>query len=147
MVLNDIHILDLITKKNLIESPHNYTDYKVNPASLDLTSSIHRLIYPGVSLLVATQEVIRMPSDLTGLIMLRTSMFRKGLALASPGWIDPGFSGNLTVRITNVSEIPVTLEHRERFIQIVFQTMTAPPGADYSGKYQNSKGVVGYIPD
>lgn len=147
MVLNDNDIFNLIQGSHLVESPHNRQDYKINPASLDLTSSIHRVIAPGESLLISTQEVIRMPDYLSGLITLRTSMFRKGLALASPGWIDPGFSGNLTVRLTNVTTVPVALNHRERFIQIIFHPLTAPPGSSYDGKYQGSVGTVGYKPD
>lgn len=122
---------------------------KLNPASYDFTTNkpVEIIMLPGESLLLSTNERVNMPEHVAGLLVLRTSAFRKGLALASPGWIDPGYTGTLTFRVTNVSDQPIEIGIRERLIQVIFMELDDTPEQIYNGKYQGSTGTVGYIPD
>lgn len=138
---------------------------RINPASVDLSVDIEPTIIstedrvrridgitltPGDSILLSTKEVVNFAQRngepaLAGLLVLRTSSFRRGLALASPGWIDPGYVGTLTFRVTNVSNDLVTIKDGEFLVQVVVQEIEGEV-EEYSGVYQNSTGVVGYIP-
>jgi deoxycytidine triphosphate deaminase len=56
--------------------------------------------------------------------------------------VDPGFRGQLTLNLHNVSEKEVTLKEGERIVQIVFHSLGSAAKMGYNGSYQNSKGIV-----
>lgn len=65
------------------------------------------VLHPGNFLLAATLEWIRLPVDLGGYIMGRSSWGRRGLIIATAVGVHPGFTGCLTLELTNVGEMPI----------------------------------------
>src|ERR1700735_4739442 len=55
-------------------------------------------------------EEIRLPDDLAGRLEGKSSLGRLGLLTHSTaGWIDPGFSGHVTLELSNVATLPIKL--------------------------------------
>jgi len=114
---------------------------KINPSGVDLRIDRDLSLPPHSSVLVASLERIELPTSLVGTLHLRSSLAREGL-FASLALVDPGFRGQLTVRLYNAGDRPVNLERGERFIQLSLLRLGVPATSDYSGMYQDSRGVV-----
>jgi len=77
----------------------------------------------------------------TAYMHIRSSLAREGI-IGSFAVVDPGFRGQLTLNLHNVSDKEVTLHEGERIVQIVFHRLGSAANKGYSGSYQNSKGIV-----
>ncbi|MBI2599490.1 hypothetical protein HYW43_01050, partial [Candidatus Daviesbacteria bacterium] len=77
------------------------------------------VIKPGDYYLVSTLETLNTPKDLMPLIFPRTSLFRAGLLLLNSK-TDPGYCGQLTMGLTNLSPFPVKLQLGARICNIIF---------------------------
>ena len=90
-------------------------------------------------MLACSLEFIRLPHDLAGKLQGRSSLGRLGLSIHSTaGYIDPGFSGNITFELVNESRVPIPLYSGLRIAQIVFYELKHPSQVPYGGKYQSS---------
>lgn len=58
-------------------------------------------LFPGEFILAHTIEKFEIPLNLSALLRTKSSMGRIGLEHLDAGWIDPGFSGALTLELTN----------------------------------------------
>ncbi|PSH01450.1 MAG: hypothetical protein BRC27_02150, partial [Nanohaloarchaea archaeon SW_10_44_10] len=63
------------------------------------------------------------------------------------GYIDPGFSGDITLEMQNLGNAPVKLYPEDRVCQVVFETMTSeaenPYGEKKDSKYMGQTGATG----
>lgn len=59
------------------------------------------LIRPGAFLLGSINEELNLPNNISAQFHLRSSVARSGIEHLMAGWIDPGFSGDLTLELTN----------------------------------------------
>jgi len=138
MSLSDNEIRKAIRSGEFKTVPH---PVKINPAGIDLRIDRDLSLRPRESVLVASLERIELGSSLVATLHLRSSLAREGL-FASLALVDPGFHGQLTVRLYNAGDSPVNLEKGERFIQLSLLRLSAPATSHYSGMYQESRGVV-----
>jgi dCTP deaminase len=93
---------------------------------------------------ISTKEFIKMGSEITSQLWIRSSYARKGI-IASFGKVDAGFHGTLTFGCFNASDKEVEIPIGDRFCQIVFEYLEQIPKALYherSGTYQNQRGVT-----
>ena len=68
------------------------------------------VIHPGEFVLGRTLEYVELPDDVVARIEGKSSLGRLGLIVhATAGFVDPGFSGTLTLEITNLTRIPIKL--------------------------------------
>jgi len=67
------------------------------------------VVHPGGFLLGATLEWIRLPSDLGGYITGKSSWGRRGLIIETAASIHPGFTGCLTLEISNLGSVPIAI--------------------------------------
>lgn len=158
MILNDAKIKYFLEAGLLKIDP--YQPDNLSPASYDLsvggfqsinfkqqhlndsissTGSVD--VLPGEAFLLSTIQIIGLPNNLTGQVVNKSSTGRRGLFLASPGWIDPGFIGQLTIAMKNENSKSIQITYGQRLWQIVFAECE-PSEQDYTGHYQNSLGVV-----
>lgn len=111
----------------------------VEPAPLDADGSF--TLNPGDFVLGATAEKITVGRDLVARCEGRSSLGRLGLIIHSTaGFIDPGFSGTITLEITNINHLPIKLRPGMRIGQFSFETLTSPCLKDYAekgGKYMH----------
>jgi dCTP deaminase len=139
LALPDTTIKQLITRRHICIEP--FDESRVTPAGYDLASANDILLEPGEQRLVATLERVGLPTNVLGILHLRSSFAREGL-IASLALVDPGFRGQLTVSLANVGKKPVTITQGERFLQLTFIELTSDAMKPYNGRYQNSFGIV-----
>src|ERR671916_2681676 len=68
------------------------------------------VVHPGEFVLARTEEHVAIPDDIVARIEGKSSLGRLGLIVhATAGFVDPGFSGTLTLEITNLTRVPIVL--------------------------------------
>ncbi len=101
------------------------------------------ILHPGEFVLGQTLERVQIPDDLVARLEGKSSLGRLGLLIHSTaGFVDAGFSGNLTLELSNVANLPITIYHGMPIGQLSFMRMDRPVeipyGADAKGsKYQD----------
>ena len=86
--------------------------------SINIKDSI--VLHPNQFILGSTLEYIKLPEDIIGYIIGRSSWGRLGLIIATATLINPGFAGVITLELTNVGEVPINLYPGLRMAQISF---------------------------
>jgi len=90
------------------------------------------VIHPGEFVLGRTVEVVELPDDLVARIEGKSSLGRLGLIChATAGFVDPGFSGTLTLEITNFNSVPIVLRPGLPIAQLSLMTLDAPAARPY----------------
>lgn len=122
-------------------------DTKNNSPKYEYVRTNRITIPPHNFVLATTKETIRLPPNLIGRIEGRSSIGRLGLTMhITAGFIDPGFEGQITLEIANVSNTTLILYEDMRVCQIVFEELKDVPDSVYGecgNKYQNQRGVTG----
>jgi dCTP deaminase len=67
------------------------------------------ILHPKDFVLAVTLEWIRMPNKLAGYVVGRSSWGRRGLIVATAVGVHPGFTGCLTLELSNVSDVAIAL--------------------------------------
>jgi dCTP deaminase len=104
------------------------------------------ILHPGEFVLGSTYEKIGVPDDLVARIEGKSSLGRLGLLIHSTaGFVDAGFSGHITLELSNVANLPITLYPGMKIGQVSFLRMTTPADAPYGSsavgsKYQGQRG-------
>lgn len=92
------------------------------------------VLHPGHFVLGGTLEYLRLPPNLAGNVITRSSWGRHGLVIATAVGIHPGFAGPLTLELRNLAEIPLILYPGRRILQVFFYEVeqTVPDAFDPS---------------
>ena len=104
------------------------------------------VLHPGEFVLGSTLEVVTLPDDLAGRLEGKSSLGRLGLLTHSTaGFIDPGFTGHITLELSNVANLPIKLYPGMKIGQLcLFRLSSAaehPYGsAQYGSRYQGQRG-------
>ncbi|WP_067533185.1 dCTP deaminase [Nocardia crassostreae] len=104
------------------------------------------VLHPGEFVLGSTLEVCSLPDDLAGRLEGKSSLGRLGLLTHSTaGFIDPGFSGHITLELSNVANLPITLWPGMKIGQLCLFRLTSPAEHPYGSaavgsKYQGQRG-------
>jgi dCTP deaminase len=104
------------------------------------------ILHPGEFVLGSTYERISLPDDIVARIEGKSSLGRLGLLIHSTaGFIDAGFSGHITLELSNVANLPITLYPGMKIGQVSFLQMTTPADVPYGSskvgsKYQGQRG-------
>ena len=100
------------------------------------------IIHPGQFLLGSTLEYLRIPRQLAGQVLNRSSWARNGLLVATAASVHPGFTGALTLELVNGGTVPLKLVTGTRICQLVLWELdqeTSQPYPD-SAKYDTPLG-------
>ena len=168
MILSDGTLLRMMEEGTLSISP--LTREQVQPASVDIrlgdTFSVvedtsggvvsmaqeirykqlradRYLLLPGQFVLATSVEYVTLPDDVTAFVEGRSSLGRMGLFIQNAGWVDPGFSGEITLELFNANRCAIELQAGRRVGQLVFARMDASALHPYRGKYQGQRGATG----
>lgn len=104
------------------------------------------ILHPGEFVLASTYEVITLPDDIAGRLEGKSSLGRLGLLTHSTaGFIDPGFSGHITLELSNVANLPVKLYPGMKIGQLCLIKLSSPAehpygSAIYGSRYQGQRG-------
>lgn len=133
---------------------NNYKYTHIDPAQQqdDLTSLVEPnagdpfVLHPGEFALGSTLECCTLPDDLAGRLEGKSSLGRLGLLTHSTaGFIDPGFSGHITLELSNVANLPITLWPGMKIGQLCLIKLSSPAQFPYGSgaagsKYQGQRG-------
>jgi dCTP deaminase len=104
------------------------------------------VIHPGSFCLGSTLETVTIPNDIVARVDGKSSLGRLGLLVhATAGYVDPGWTGKLTLELSNQSQMPIALYYGMRIAQISFIELTTPVdrpygSAELGSKYQGQTG-------
>lgn len=104
------------------------------------------VLHPGEFVLGSTFEVTTLPDDVAARLEGKSSLGRLGLLTHSTaGFIDPGFSGHVTLELSNVATLPIKLWPGMKIGQLCFFRLSSPAehpyGSErYGSRYQGQRG-------
>ncbi len=104
------------------------------------------ILHPGEFVLGSTYEVVTLPDDVAARLEGKSSLGRLGLLTHSTaGFIDPGFSGHVTLELANVANLPIKLWPGMKIGQLCFFRLSSPAehpyGSEkYGSRYQGQRG-------
>jgi dCTP deaminase len=104
------------------------------------------VLHPGEFVLGSTYEVISLPDDIAGRLEGKSSLGRLGLLTHSTaGFIDPGFSGHVTLELSNVANLPIRLWPGMKVGQLCLFRLSSPAehpygSPVYGSRYQDQRG-------
>lgn len=139
-MLSDTQILECLKSGEIKLEPNDLAAC-LNPAGYDLRISKTFVLRPKEYELVATLETVELGLNVAAFMFIRSSLAREGV-IGSFAVVDPGFRGQLTLNLHNVSNKEITLNEGERIVQIVFHSLGSSAKKGYNGSYQDSKGIV-----
>jgi dCTP deaminase len=131
---------------------HKYSVIDPSTEQPDLTREVavtddeFFILHPGEFVLASTYEVITLPDDIAGRLEGKSSLGRLGLLTHSTaGFIDPGFSGHITLELSNVANLPVKLFPGMKIGQLCLIKLSSPAehpygSAVYGSRYQGQRG-------
>ena len=104
------------------------------------------ILHPGEFVLGATYEKVTLPGDVAARLEGKSSLGRLGLLTHSTaGFIDPGFSGHVTLELSNMSTLPIMLWPGSKVGQLCFFQLSSPAEhaygtGPYLNRYQGQRG-------
>jgi dCTP deaminase len=104
------------------------------------------VLHPGEFVLGSTWEQVTLPSTVAARLEGKSSLGRLGLLTHSTaGFIDPGFSGHVTLELSNMATLPVRLWPGMKIGQLCFFRLSSeaehPYGSTrYGSRYQGQRG-------
>ncbi len=131
---------------------HRYPHIDPAEEQPDLTREVEAsgdepfILHPGEFVLASTFEVVSLPDDVAGRLEGKSSLGRLGLLTHSTaGFIDPGFSGHVTLELSNVATLPIKLWPGMKIGQLCLFRLSSPAehpyGSErYGSRYQGQRG-------
>jgi dCTP deaminase len=104
------------------------------------------VLHPGEFVLASTYETVTLGPAVAARLEGKSSLGRLGLLTHSTaGFIDPGFSGHVTLELSNMATLPVKLWPGMKIGQLCFFELTSPAehpygSPQYSSRYQGQRG-------
>jgi dCTP deaminase len=142
----DVHLLDeLVTfdagRIAAIDPRHEPPEYYTRRVQIDEFA-----LHPGVFVLGATAEVVRLGDGLAARLEGKSSLGRLGLSVhATAGFIDPGFEGRVTLELSNLGPLPIVLHAGMPIGQLCVFRLSSPAVRPYGSpglgsRYQGQLG-------
>jgi dCTP deaminase len=131
---------------------HKYPHIDPAIEQVDLTREVEPdgeepfILHPGEFVLGSTYEVCTLPDDVAARVEGKSSLGRLGLLThATAGFVDPGFSGHVTLELANVATLPIKLYPGMKIGQLCFFKLSSPAqhpyGSEkYGSRYQGQRG-------
>ena len=141
MILSDTQIRKEIRCGRLKIEPFNDKNITPNGYDLSIGESEVRSAEPMSFFRISTLECVSLPRNLSAQLWIRSSFARRGV-FCSFGKVDAGFGGTLTIGCFNSSRDVIEVKEGERFVQIVFETMSSEAERGYEGKYRGQRGIT-----
>jgi dCTP deaminase len=131
---------------------HLYTHIDPAERQDDLTALVEVpdgeafILHPGEFVLASTLETVTLGQQLAARLEGKSSLGRLGLLVHSTaGFIDPGFSGHVTLELSNVASLPIRLWPGMKIGHICVLRLSSPAehpygSAVYGSRYQHQRG-------
>jgi dCTP deaminase len=161
VILSDGGIRHAITMGHIGLNP--YDSSNIQPASIDVTLDAYLVwdedpltttrcvfdqhtLQPGDFVLGSTVETLTLGDDLVCAVNGKSSLGRLGITIhATAGYVDPGFTGQITLEISNISRVPRMITAGMKIGQLVFHQLDRRAEVPYGhgsrdSHYQNQRG-------
>jgi dCTP deaminase len=130
-------------------SRHAYIDLRDKASLQDIMRTVTVatgepfVLQPRAFCLAITQERLELADDVLGRLEGRSSLGRIGIIVhGTAGLFDPGWEGNATLELSNLSPMPVALYPGMRICSFTFEQLSSPssvpyrrkPGSKYAGQ-------------
>lgn len=103
-------------------------------------------LHPRSFVLGCTLEWVRLPRHFTAIVTGKSSWGRRGLVIATATGVHPGFTGCLTLEITNLGEIPIELHPGMPICQLFIHELRGPSKygdqSNFAGQRRPVPGLV-----
>lgn len=104
------------------------------------------VLHPGYFVLATTLEWVRFPHNLAGYVIGRSSWGRRGLIIATATGVHPGFTGCLTLELTNVGRVPIKINPGMTICQVfIHMVQTSSTATDRTPFTARRKPWIGEI--
>lgn len=98
------------------------------------------VLHPGEFVLGSTFEQVTLPDDIAARLEGKSSLGRLGLLTHSTaGFIDPGFSGHVTLELSNMATLPIKLWPGMKIGQLCFFRLSSPAETPYGSAEVKSR--------
>jgi len=102
-------------------------------------------IPPNSFALARSLEYIRMPRNVTGIVLCKSTYIRAGILIPTTV-LEAGWEGHVTLEVANVTPLPARVYANEGLVQVLFFE-GEPPDVAYGersdgGKYQGQRGIT-----
>ena len=125
---------------------HKYSHIDPKAQQDDLTSLVTAsieepfVLHPGEFVLGTTFEKVSLSNKVVARLEGKSSLGRIGLLIHSTaGFVDPGFSGYLTLELSNVANLPIKIYPEMKIGQISFYYLNSPSESEYGSETYGSK--------
>jgi len=102
------------------------------------------VLAPDEFALFSTIETVRLSAGIVGHVEGKSTIARNGVIIHFAGLVDPGFEGQLTLEVKNLSQVPFLMTAGMSIAQIEFSLTRRPAlhpyGSEGVGHYQGQKG-------
>jgi len=153
MILSHQEIRALIAEKQSLEGsdpncvgPASYElrigSFRQGQTTIPLNEGEDVAITPGGFVLLGTMEKINFDNTIAGTLVLKSSFGRQGLMSWSQGFVDPGYSGKLTIALHNLSGALFPISGGQKICHLIFMKLNAPTELGYAGPYKGSMGAT-----
>jgi len=97
------------------------------------------VLHPGEFVLASTWETVTLPDDVAARVEGKSSLGRLGLLThATAGFVDPGFTGHVTLELSNVATLPIKLWPGMKIGQLCFFRLSSPAEHPYGSASRGS---------
>ena len=143
-----------VGEKFIVFENHKYSHIDPKSPQEDLTTLVEATIdepfvlHPGEFVLGTTYEKVTLSNKIVARLEGKSSLGRIGLLIHSTaGFVDPGFSGYLTLELSNVANLPIKIYPEMKIGQISFYYLNSPSVStygdeSYGSKYQGQEGTT-----
>lgn len=95
-----------------------------------------RILKPGESIFVSSEEILNIPNNMIGIIIPRNSSIRMGLDITAPVY-QPGHRTRTFVRITNIAGGNGIIKAGDSIFSIMFNRLSADVTHPYNGQFKD----------
>lgn len=150
MLLSDRDLATEMRHGDLVVAPWR-GGVQLQPASIEVHLDFEGrgfgfTLMPNQFRLAHTEEKIKLPPHLAARIEGKSSWARLGLQIHCAGFIDPGFLGQVTLELKNLTDQPITLDRGAAVGQLAVFRLSSPSQRPYgsdglSSHYQGQMGT------
>jgi dCTP deaminase len=125
---------------------HRYPHIDPAKEQADLTRMVETkgddafILHPGEFVLASSYETVTLGDDIAARLEGKSSIGRLGLLTHSTaGFIDPGFTGHVTLELSNVATLPIKLWPGMKIGQLCFFDLSSPAEHPYGSQQHQSR--------
>ena len=90
------------------------------------------ILHPSNFVIASTIECIKVPNDMVVRVEGKSSLARMGILVHTAGFVDPGFEGDITLEISNQSNIAIAIYPNMYICQIACEYLYSPAEIPYN---------------